>query len=225
VSELLRGAVLGFAALFVALGLALFVPAGTFDYWQAWLYLAVFAVSAGLITVYLWRNNRDLLARRVRAGPGAETTRSQQVIQGLAALAFVGMFVVSGLDHRFGWSSVAVPIVLLADVLVAVGFYVVFLVFKENTFAAAIIDVAEEQQVISTGPYAVVRHPMYAGAALLIFGTPPALGSWWGPIFSVVLMLVIVWRLLDEEQFLAKNLPGYAEYRQRVRHRLLPRVW
>jgi protein-S-isoprenylcysteine O-methyltransferase Ste14 len=216
---------IGFAELLLVFGIALFGGAGTFDYWQAWLFIVVFAASAGLITAYLWRNSPALLARRVRAGPTAETAPLQRFIQGLASLAFIGILVVPALDHRFGWSSVPVGGVILGDVLIGLGFWCVFRVFKENAFTAATIEVAADQKVISTGPYALVRHPMYAGAFVLLIGMPLALGSAWGLLLFVAIALVIVWRLLDEEDFLVRNLPGYAAYRQQVRYRLIPRVW
>jgi len=207
------------------MAIALFAPAGTLEYWPAGVYLLVFFGSAGLITWYLWRHDRDLLARRVAAGPTAEKEPLQKLIQAVAAIAFIASLVVPALDYRFGWSHVPLALELAGDVLVAIGFYVVFLVFKENSFTAATIEVASDQKVISTGPYGIVRHPMYAGALVLLFGTQLALGSWWGLLLLIPMTIVLVLRLLDEEQLLAKNLPGYTEYCRRVRHRLVPYVW
>jgi protein-S-isoprenylcysteine O-methyltransferase Ste14 len=225
VNDLLRRTVLGFVQLIVALGVLLFGPAWTFDYWQAWVYLAVFAGSVALITIHLWRHDKHLLERRVNAGPSAEKAGSQIIIQSLAALAFLAMFIVPSLDHRFDWSHVPLAIVLAGDFLVVFGFWIVFLVFRENTYTSATIEVAKGQRVISTGPYALVRHPMYAGALVMLAGTPLALGSWWGLLLVVLMTLAITWRLLDEEKFLSKDLPGYEEYRQQVRYRLVPHVW
>jgi protein-S-isoprenylcysteine O-methyltransferase Ste14 len=215
----------GFAQLIVALGVALFAPAWTLDFPQAWVYLFIFAASSALITVYLWKNDPKLLERRVKAGPAAEKERSQQLIQLLAAIAFIGILAVPSLDHRFAWSDVPIAVVIVGDILVAVGFFIVFLVFKENPFTAATIDVAGDQRVISTGPYAMVRHPMYSGALVMLFGTPLALGSWWGLLPFIVITVAIVVRLLDEEKFLGANLPGYTEYRRKVRYRLIPFIW
>jgi len=217
--------VLGFAALLVALGVALFWPAGTFEFWQAWVYLAVFGGSAAAITVYLWNRDLALLERRVSGGPTAEHERSQQLIQVVASVAFVGLYVVAGFDRRYGWSNVPTGVSLAADVLVAVGFLIVFFVFRENTYTSATIEVAADQAVISTGPYGVVRHPMYAGALLMLLTTPPALGSWWALLMFVPLCAVIVWRLSDEERFLSANLAGYGDYCGRVRRRLIPGIW
>lgn len=215
----------GFVQLIVALGLFLFVPAWTLDYWQAWLFLFVFVSSTAAITVYLWRKDPKLLERRVSAGPGAEKERTQKVIQVLASLAFAGLFVLSSLDHRFAWSYDPNVLVFIGDVFVVLGLYFVFLVFKENTFTSATIEVAPEQRVISSGPYAIVRHPMYAGAFVMLVGVPLALGSCWGLLAVIPMIAVIIWRLLDEEKVLARDLPGYTEYCQRARWRLVPFVW
>jgi protein-S-isoprenylcysteine O-methyltransferase Ste14 len=217
--------ILGFAFLMLVLALVLFLPAGSLSFWLAWVYLADFALCTILITAYLIKNDRELLEGRVRAGPAAETQRSQQIIQGLASLSFIGMFVVAGLDFRFGWSNVPPALSLIADGFVALGFYIVFLVFRENSYTRATIEVSAEQTVISSGPYSLVRHPMYAGASVLVLCTPIALGSWVGVPFALLLILVVVVRLLDEERFLAANLGGYEEYRRKVRYRLIPFIW
>jgi protein-S-isoprenylcysteine O-methyltransferase Ste14 len=224
-SNLAQKTIVGFAQLIVVMAIALFAPAWTLDFWQAWVYLLIFAGSAAIITVYLWRKDPKLLERRINAGPAAEQQPLQKVIQGVAGLTFVGFLVIPSLDHRFAWSRVPLAIQIAGDVLVALGFFIVFLVFRENTFTAATIEVAADQKVISTGPYAVVRHPMYAGALVMLFGTPLALGSLWGLVLMIPMTLVIVLRLLDEEKFLAENLPGYTEYCQRVRNRLVPSIW
>ena len=211
--------------LMLVLGLALFLSAGSLKFWQVWVYLAVFAACTILITLYLIKKDRELLAGRVQAGPIAETQRTQQIIQSLASLFFIGIFIVPGLDFRFGWSNVPPLMSLISDGFVAIGFYIVFLVFRENSYTRATIEVSAEQNVITSGPYAVVRHPMYAGAMLLLVFTPIALGSWAGVPISILLILIIVARLLDEERFLKANLSGYEEYCQKVRYRLLPLIW
>src|SRR5262249_1769536 len=154
-----------------------------------------------------------------------EKRTTQKIIMFYASLGFIGLLVVPALDHRFGWSAVPLPIVILGDVLVVIGFYLVFLVYKENTYTSATIEVAEDQKVISTGPYALVRHPMYASSSLWVLGTPLALGSYWGFLAFAFMMPFLIWRLFDEEKFLARNLPGYVEYQEKVRHRFVPYVW
>jgi protein-S-isoprenylcysteine O-methyltransferase Ste14 len=204
---------------------SLFFPAWTFNYWQAWIFLAVFLVSVLAITLNLMKNDPKLLERRVDGGPAAEKETIQQIIQSIAGIAFIFIFVLSALDHRFQWSVVPIDIVILGDLLVVIGLLIVFFVFKENTFTSAAIEVDTEQKVISTGPYALVRHPMYIGAFIMLLGVPIALGSWWG--FSAVtpLVLVIIWRLIEEEKFLAKNLLGYVDYKNKVKFRLIPFIW
>jgi len=209
----------------VILGLLLFVSAGTIRYWQGWVYLGIFSGASLLISLYLIKNDPALLKRRMSGGPTAEKRATQKIIMLFASVGFIGLLVVPALDYRFGWSAVPLPIVILGDLLVAVGLYLVFLVYKENTYTSATIEVAENQKVISTGPYALVRHPMYASSSLYVVGTPIALGSYWGFLAFAFMMPFLIWRLFDEEKFLARNLPGYAEYQKRVPHRLVPFVW
>jgi protein-S-isoprenylcysteine O-methyltransferase Ste14 len=161
----------------------------------------------------------------MRSGPTAEKRPTQKFIMLATIIGFIALLIVPSLDHRFGWSAVPIGGVLLGDVLVLVGFYFMYLVYRENTFASATIQVVEGQRVISTGPYAVVRHPMYAGGALYLLGTPLALGSYLGLLALGATLPFLIWRLLDEERFLAKNLPSYTEYQKRVRHRLVPFLW
>jgi protein-S-isoprenylcysteine O-methyltransferase Ste14 len=207
------------------MGLLLFVPAGTAKYWQAWVYLAIFAAASALITADLARRDPALLERRMRGGPTAEQQPTQRLIMLCTSIGFVALLVVPSLDHRFGWSAMPLEAVGLGDVLVVVGFYLISLVYRENTFTSATIEIADHQEVVSTGPYAVVRHPMYASGSLYLIGTPLALGSWWGLVPLAALLPFLVWRLIDEERFLATSLPGYSDYQAQVRHRLVPFVW
>lgn len=218
-------AFLGLVQLVVLLAIFLFLPGWSFNYWQAWVFLIVFSISVFLITLYFLRKDPSLIQSRLKAGPVAEQQKSQKIIQALASIFFVLPFITASIDHRLGWSKVPTWVVLLGDVLVALGLYIVFLVFRENTFTSATIEVQDEQKVISTGPYALIRHPMYSGAFIMLLGLPLALGSWWALIFVFLLFAAIVWRLLEEEKFLAKNLPGYSVYRQKVRYRLIPFIW
>jgi len=216
---------LALAVLTVVMALLLFVPAGTLHYWQAWVYLAIFAGVSALTTLDLIRKDPALLERRMRGGPTAEKQPTQKVIMLGMSIGFIALLVVPALDHRFGWSAVPLGEVVAGDLLVALGFYLIFLVYRENTFTSATIEVAESQKVISTGPYARVRHPMYASAILYLLGTPLALGSYWGLVPVVAMMPFLVWRLLAEERFLARNLAGYTDYQKRIHHRLVPFVW
>jgi protein-S-isoprenylcysteine O-methyltransferase Ste14 len=221
-TDLTKKAFGGLVALALIMALALFLPAGTLYYRRAWIYLAIFISASAAITIYLMKKDVGLLQRRINAGPVGEKQKIQKIIQSIAQVAFLAIFIVSAFDRRFRWSCVPVYAVVVADMLVAAGFCIVFRVFKENTFTSATIDVDAEQKVVSTGPYASVRHPMYSGALLLLLATPVALGSWWGMLTFIPIAAVIVWRLLDEEKFLAANLPGYTEYCAKVRWRLIP---
>jgi protein-S-isoprenylcysteine O-methyltransferase Ste14 len=157
----------------------LFGAAGTTQYWQAWVYVAIFLGASILTTLYLMKRDPALLARRMRGGPMFEKEGTQRIIMVFISLGFIAVLVVPALDHRFGWSTVPVWGVVLGDILVAIGFYLIFLVYRANTFTSATIEVAADQKVISTGPYAIVRHPMYASGSLYMLGTPLALGSYW----------------------------------------------
>ena len=213
------------AVLMAVMGLLLFLPAGTVHYWQAWVYLSIFSGASVLTTLYLMREDPALLERRMSGGPTAEKRPVQQFIMLCTSIGFIALLVVPAFDHRFRWSAVPLGGVLAGELLVAIGFYLIYRVYRENTFTSATIEVTENQTVISTGPYAIVRHPMYASASLYLLGTPLALGSWWGFVPIAAMLPFLIWRLFDEERFLARNLPGYAEYQRQVRRRLVPFVW
>jgi protein-S-isoprenylcysteine O-methyltransferase Ste14 len=203
----------------------LFWPAGTVDYWQGWLFLGVFAALTVVSTVYLAIYDRPLLERRMKAGPQYEREWSQKIIVSLVLVIFLLSIVLPALDHRYTWSPVAAWVSILGDVLVVLSFLFMFRVIRANSFAASNVRVEQDQTVIDTGPYAHVRHPMYVGAIGLFVGMPLALGSWWSLGLVVACIPVLVWRLLDEERILQRDLPGYREYMRRVRFRLVPLVW
>jgi protein-S-isoprenylcysteine O-methyltransferase Ste14 len=215
----------GLVVLILVMATLLFIPAWTLDYWQAWVFLGVYSVSALAITLYLMIRDRELLRRRMSGGPAAEKQPAQRVIMSLASLAYLGLIVVPALDHRLAWSRMPAAVSVVGDVFVALGFLAVFFVFKENTFSSATVEATSGQRVISTGPYALIRHPMYAGGLVLLLGIPIALGSWWGLLPFAAVISAIIWRLIDEERFLSRNLSGYAEYQTIVRYRLIPFVW
>jgi protein-S-isoprenylcysteine O-methyltransferase Ste14 len=216
---------LSLAVLVFVMGLLVFGPAGSVWFWQGWTYLAVFFGASALITQYLIKNDPALLERRLTGGPTAEKESTQRLIMLFASLGFVALLVVPALDHRFGWSQAPTIVELAGDALVAGGFFVIFLVFKENSYASSTIGVAEGQTLVSTGPYAIVRHPMYAGALLYLAGTPLALGSYWGFAPLALMLPFLIWRLLDEERVLEERLPGYSDYRKAVRYRLAPGLY
>jgi len=207
------------------IGLLIFLCAGTTDYWQAWVYLALLAGLSGWITQDLLTRDRALLERRMKGGPTAEPRPRQRIIMAGASIGFFALVLVPGFDRRFHWSSVPAAIVILGDALFILGFGFIARVYRENTYTAATIDVAPGQRVISTGPYAVVRHPMYASAIVYLIGTPLALASYWGLAALAFMLPFLVWRLFDEEEMLVRELPGYVEYQSHVRYRLIPGVW
>lgn len=204
------------------LGLIFFWPAGTFDYWQAWVYLAILFVPMSLMTIYFIKNDPALLERRMRM-------REQQQEQGqlikLISVFFLATFLLPGFDRRFGWSDTPVWMVIVADVLVLVGYSSFFFVLRENSYASRVIEVEKDQKVISSGPYALVRHPMYTGVLLMYGISPLALGSTWAMLPMILLPIFLVARIRNEEKVLLAELEGYAAYTRQVKFRLIPGVW
>jgi len=221
-NNLARKTIIGFIQLIIGLWIMLFVPAWTIDFWQAWVYLFIFGTSVALIFAYLYKNNPRLLERRLNR---TEKEKSQQRIQLYIFITYITVFILSSLDHRFLLSDVPLLVVMEGEVLVALGYLIIFIALKENPFAATTIGVTSDHKVISTGPYAIIRHPMYLGAIVMLFGTPLALGSWWGLLMFIPITFIIAWRLLDEEKFLLQGLSGYKEYGQKTRYRLAPFIW
>lgn len=209
----------------VVFGVLVFWPAGTFNYWQGWAFLVVFAASTTIPGLYLAAKNPAALKRRMQAGPGAETRLLQKVIISIAFLAAGATIVVSALDFRFGWSSVPAAVSVAGDVLVVVGLGIAMLVVVQNSYAAANIKVEAGQELVSTGMYSVVRHPMYFGNVVMLIGIPLALGSYWGLLFVIPALAVLAVRILDEEKLLTQDLAGYRDYKERVHFRLVPYVW
>ena len=221
-NELFKKTVVGFIQLIVGLGIMLFASAWTFVYWQAWVYLLIFSISVLLIYIYLYKSDSKLLERRLNR---IEKEKSQKRAQFFIYILYVCLFIISSLDHRFFWSNVPFSVVIVGDVLVSFGYFIIFIVLKENTYASATIELTPDHKVISTGVYALVRHPMYLGAIVLLLGTPLALGSWWGLLIFFLIAYAITVRLLDEEKFLTQDLSGYNEYCQKTRYRLIPFFW
>ena len=224
-NRLASKALLSVFILAIVMGLIIFVAAGTVDYWPAWVYLVLFSIASLLTTISLIRHDPELLQRRMRGGPIAESRPTQRVIMVFTSLAFLGLLIVPPLNYRFNGATVPIYVVITGDFLVAIGFYFIFYVYRENTYTSATVQVVANQRVIDTGPYALVRHPMYASALLYLFGTPLALGSYWGLLPFLFVIPFLVWRLFDEERMLTRELEGYSEYQQRVRYRLVPGLW
>jgi protein-S-isoprenylcysteine O-methyltransferase Ste14 len=209
----------------VALWFLIFLPAGSLSYWQGWLLWVHFTAWTAGATWYFLKHDTALVQRRLRAGPTAERDTAQKRIQLVVAIAVSALFLVSALDYRLGWSAVPWPAVVASNLLFAMGYLFICRVLCENSFASSTIEVAPNQKVISTGPYARMRHPMYAGALVMFLAIPPALGSWWGLAPFTVVIAGVLQRLKNEEAYLARSLPGYDVYRTRVRSRLIPGLW
>ena len=209
----------------VLFGALLFAPAGTFEYWQAWLFIAVFVVASAVPTVYLAVKDPAALQRRMRGGPTAETRGAQKIVSSFTLLSFPAAMVISAVDHRFGWSEVPAAVSLFGDVVVAVGIAITFAVIIQNGYAAANIIVEAGQKVVSTGLYGLVRHPMYVGILIILAGTPLALGSYWGLVVLVPATFTFAFRIVDEEKMLTEELDGYLDYTREVQYRLAPYVW
>jgi protein-S-isoprenylcysteine O-methyltransferase Ste14 len=210
--------ILGIPALFIIL----FLPAGTFAFWEAWVYLAILLIPMSFIMFYFLKKAPEILVRRMKF---KEKEVEQKLIIKIAYIPFLLAFILPGIDKRLGWSNVPIALIVTAEIFVFIGYAVFFLVIKENQFASRIIEVEKGQKVIQSGPYRFVRHPMYLGAILMYVASPLALGSYWAVIPAVFIIPIFIARILNEESVLIKDLEGYADYRLRTRYRLIPGIW
>lgn len=217
------------ALVWIALiGVLLFVPAGTLDWPQAWIFLAEFIVGGFAITLWLAQNDPALLKERMRAPIQKDQTSWDKLFMGFIILVWYGWLALMALDaRRWKLSHMPFALAVIGAILIAVGFVIVWLTFRENSFAAPVIKIQEQrgQHVIDTGPYGLVRHPMYAGAALYMLGMPLLLGSWLGLILLPLMFVALIVRIFIEEDALRKGLQGYDDYTGRVRYRVIPGVW
>jgi protein-S-isoprenylcysteine O-methyltransferase Ste14 len=220
--QMLRMAGARMLAFLVAMGLLLFLPAGTLDYWQAWVYIVVVFTPVIFVGAWLLKNDPALLERRMHT---RERQATQKVVIVVSLAWFVLAFVIPGLDRRFGWSNMPAGLVIAADAVVFLGYLVVVWVLRENTYASRVVEVTQEQKVISSGPYARVRHPMYLGTVVMYVFSPLALGSYWAIIPAALIIPILAIRIANEERVLANELKGYKEYMQKTRYRLIPGVW
>ena len=205
-----------------ALLLILFLPAGTFAYWEAWVYLAILLIPMSIVMFYFLKKAPELLARRMKL---KEKEVEQKLIIKLSFIPFLLAFILPGIDKRLGWSNVPITIIVVAEILVFIGYILFFLVLKENQFASRVIEVEKGQKVIQSGPYRLVRHPMYMGAILMYVASPLALGSYWAIIPAIFIIPIFIARILNEESVLTKELEGYSEYKLKTRYRLIPGIW
>ena len=220
--SLIRKIIIRFSLFPIIFGLIILISAGTFNYWQAYLYLSILMVPMAFVVVYFLKNDPKFLERRTRA---KEKEKEQLVIQIVFSLIFLSGFILPGLDKRFGWSDVSSVLVIIADAVIFLGYILVFSVFRQNSYASRIVEVEKDQKIITTGLYSIVRHPMYIGVIVMYVPTPLALGSYWGLIPMATIPLALMFRILNEEKVLRKDLPGYTEYCQKTRYRLIPFIW
>ena len=220
-----RKALTGLFKSLVVTGTILFLLAWPVRYVEGWIFLIVLGTLSTAIILYLEKHDPALLERRLKAGPVDEKEPSQKRIQLATSIVGILILALPGLDHRFQWSDMPTSVIVLGFAGFALGYLIVFLVFRENTYTSGIIEIADGQHVISTGPYALVRHPMYSGANLCFLSMPLALGSWWALIPAAIECILVGVRAVDEEKFLEANLPGYRDYCDKVRYRLIPGVW
>jgi protein-S-isoprenylcysteine O-methyltransferase Ste14 len=204
------------------LGIMFFLPARTLRYWEAWIYIGILFSGASSVIIYFLKRDPEFLERRIRT---REKVREQKIIILLGWFLFLPTFLIPGFDRYYGWSDISISMVIVSDIFVLAGYIIVIRVFRENSFASRVVEINSGQKVISTGPYAIVRHPMYSGNLLMYGFTPVALGSWWALIGSVLITVLILFRILSEEKFLSENLEGYTEYQHKTIYRLIPGIW
>ena len=207
------------------LGLLLFLPAWSFNYWQAWVFIIVFMFCVSTIGLYLAFKDSALLERRKKVGPINEQSLGQKIAISIGFLALISVFIFSAISHRFSWSRVPIVVSLAGDILVAIGLLINLIVFKENTYGSATVETTADQKVISTGPYALIRHPMYTGVLVMLIGIPLALDAWWSFAIIAIALPGLIWRSFDEEKLLKQDLPGYLNYTKKVKYRLIPYIW
>lgn len=222
IKALKKKIVIRFSLIPLFLGLIILLPAWTLKFWQAYTYLVVLVVPMIFALLYFLKKDPKFLERRTRV---KEKEKQQKLLSILSTAIFLAGFIIPGLDHRFAWSDVPIYIVITADIMVLLGYLIILFVFKQNSYASCIIEVNENQKVISTGLYGVVRHPMYLGVLIMFLPTPIALGSYWALIPFAVLPVLLILRILNEEKVLSNNLQGYKEYCQKTRFRLIPYIW
>lgn len=222
VKSLLKKIIIRFLFFPLILGLFVLIPAGTFDFWQFYLYIVLLAIPMLFVLFYFLNNDPKFLERRIKTN---EKEKQQKIIQITFTLFFFLGYIICGFDKRYGWSNIPIEIVIIADILIFIGYLFVFFVFKQNSYASRVVEVEQSQKVISNGLYKYVRHPMYIGIIIMFLSTPLALGSFWGLIPMATIPFALILRILNEEKVLSKELPGYIEYCQKTKYRLIPYIW
>lgn len=220
--QLLIKVLIRFVLAIILIGLNFFLPAGSIKFWEAWVYMGILFTPMIFVLIYLLKKDPELLERRMKI---KEKEEPQKVFVKLSILVFFIAFIIPGFDYRFEWSEVPFIVIIIADLFIFIGYLLFFLVLKENTYASRIIEVEKGQKVISTGPYAIIRHPMYVAALTMYILSPLALGSYWAVLAILPLPVLVIFRIKNEEKILIDKLPGYREYTQKVKYRLIPYIW
>jgi protein-S-isoprenylcysteine O-methyltransferase Ste14 len=222
-AQLKKRALIQFLSFPLTVGICFFWPAGTFNYWEAWVFIGVFSTMMLGMTMYLLKNDPQLLERRLDRG---ESRKDQKLVILLSTLILLPIFLLPGFDQRYGWSTVPLGLVLFGDLIVLISYYLFFRVLRENSYASRVVKVEQGiQHVITTGPYAIVRHPMYFAIILMFGAIPLAAGSFWGALPVILLIFLLGFRVWDEEKLLVEELEGYAEYMKQTRYRIFPGIW
>ncbi len=219
---LLQTVIRRFLLFIVIMGTLFFAPAGTFQYWEAWLYMGILLLPMAFVLFYLIRHDPELLERRMRT---REKEREQRLLMRVSTPLLLIIFLLPGFDIRFSWSAVPAGVVIAADVIVLSGYLLFFRVLRENRYLSRIVEVEPEQTLVSTGPYAIIRHPMYLAAMVMYLFSPLALGSWWASMPAVLFIVVFIVRIRNEEAVLLRGLAGYREYTEKTKYRLFPGIW
>jgi protein-S-isoprenylcysteine O-methyltransferase Ste14 len=204
------------------LSMFFFLPAGTFNYWQAWVYIGVLCIPAIFVVLYFLKRDPDLLMRRSKM---KEKEKEQKIITSFFSLFFIIIFLLPGFDRRYLWSDVPDWLAITSNIMVFLSYLLIVYVLKANSYAGRTVEIVEGHKVISTGPYSIVRHPMYTGVILMLIFTPFALGSYWMLLSLIPLPFALLFRILNEEKVLKRNLEGYKEYCKKIKWRLIPYIW
>ena len=220
--KLLLSAIIKFSFGIIFVGLLLFLPAGTFNYFNAWLFMSLLFIPMLILGIFLFIKSPELLEKRLNA---KEKEKTQKGVVGFSAILFLASFLIAGFDHRFDWSVIPMWCVILASVILLVSYGMYAEVMRENIYLSRTIEVQENQKVIDTGLYGIIRHPMYAVTIWLFLAIPIVLGSWWALLCMVPYPFLIAIRILNEEKILENNLSGYKEYKAKVKYRLVPFIW